>query len=309
MSRLSLAIGSAIIVAWLLTIGVLLKNHYLHPEQIPEFENADLFTSVEVVERWKNVEEFMLILQNNDVVGASATTISKSLKPDKTMTYLMQFALSAKLSPILPTVNVKVSAGLDSGFNLTKFHGIGNIGSASLSATGKISEQTLQLKIANGSNISLRRIALPNSVSLAEAVRPALGKKLKIAPGNQTSIPVLDPLSGRNRGTMTIKVQDKEGVKVNGRIVKAHRVVSDLHDIKTTMWVDSDVNTLKRQLVGNLVMERTSATEALSKFPQLNEPITIPDLDSAEFANVPLTQPGSPPQASSGPGLLDSLLR
>jgi len=161
---------------WLLTIGFLLRNHYFYPEEIPAFENADLFTSVEAVERWRDIEEYMLILQNDVVAGASATTITKSLEPDRNLTYVMQFALSAKLSPILPPVNVKVTAGLDPEFSLTKFYGDGDIGPARLRATGKIDKEILYIKIDNNNATNIKKVELQNPVSLAEAVRPALSK-------------------------------------------------------------------------------------------------------------------------------------
>lgn len=271
-------------------MGFLLRNHYISADPVPAFSEDSFFGSVEAVKKWRDIEEVMLIKQGDRAAGASITEIAQEGQPDDTLTYDARFGMSIKVSPLLPQIVLKGRSLMNDRMQLERFHATADIGPAKLSATGKVVNNILYLRTANNNKINFERIQLEGPVSLAEAVRPALGSQVEIAPGKTFSMPVMDPLTGANRGNLTISIKEKETITVEGENVKAFRVVSSIQDIETIMWIDAYGQTLKRNLVGNFTMERTSATRALDIAPALAEPADIPDLEISEFKDVPLQQ-------------------
>lgn len=145
---------------------------------------------------------------------------------------------------------------------------------------------------------------------MAEALRPTLGRRMKIQTGEKMSAPILDPLTGRNRGTLTIEIGEKDTLTLDGQQVEGYKVVSSVGDIKTTMWVDDAGQTIRRQLVGGLSMERTTRDKALAHAPSLEQPVEIPQLDPADFKGIPTVREGDAQSGSSagGLGMLEALL-
>lgn len=297
-------------------MGFLFKNYYLQRSAAPAYTTESLFGSVEAIPRWQDVEEYMLIISKGNrglsrtPVGATATTIRRADNPTTGATYMAHFNLAGKLASLLPAATVKVAANLDKDINLTSFYGETSLGPLNLTSTGKLDGSILYILTTNGANVSKSRVPVENSISLAEALRPVLGSQMSIKSGSRISTPVLDPLTGISRGTLTVEIQDEELISVNGKEIQAFRVESSIGDIKTLMWVDAEGNTLRRQLVGNFFMERTTKEEALHQAPSLAEPVEVRPLDIAEFTGVPLQgSEAAEEQQSSGLGMIQNLLR
>lgn len=243
-------------------------------------------------------------------MGATVTTIRRVDNPTTAVTYQAHFNLEGKLAPLLPKAIVKVAASLDKNVTLTSFHGETSLGPLDLRSTGLVSDSTLLISTRNNSIINRTKVPLQQPISMAEALRPVLGRQMVIKKGATMSTPVLDPLTGISKGTLTIEVGEQEIISINGNETQAFRVVSSIGEIKTIMWVDADGNTLRRQLLGNLFMERTTKEEALRQAPSL-ETLAEPEaLDVADFADVPLQgRVEAQEQKSSGLGLIQGLLR
>ncbi len=316
MTRRSLLTGSTILIAWLITMGFLFRDYYLQRSNQPTYTTESLFGSVKAIPRWQDVEEYMLIISKGSQgtsrtpVGATATIIQQVDNPTTAVMYRAKFNLAGKLAPLLPTATVKVTADLDKDISLTSFHGETSLGPLNISSSGLIADSTLYISTSNGNTISRSKVPFRRSISMAEALRPVLGRQMSIASGAKMSTPILDPLTGVSRGTLTIEVQDKEPITVNGTEIMAFRVISSIGDIETLMWVDDAGNTLRRQLVGNLFMERTTKDEALKQAPTLADQVTPQTLDIAEFADVPVHGSGDAQKIQpSGLGLIQGLLR
>lgn len=309
--------GSMVLICWAITMAFLAKNYYLYKTPAPEYTSEGLFASVSTVPGWQDIEEYMLIVQTDkdsgarNIIGAAATEIRRIADPVTTATYEATLNLEGKLSPLLPRAIVKVSSLLDRNVSLTNFHGMATVGPVSFTATGALANNLLYVITHKPNGISYTKRELKDGISMAEALRPALGTQMEIKPGNQMSAPILDPLSGRYRGTLTIRIEKKEPVIIEGREIKAFRVVSSLGDIRTTMWVDEDGQTLRRQLIGGLAMERTTREKALAQAPSLQETLEIPEVDPADFKDVPLSREGEVKNGENLPGMsmLEALLK
>jgi hypothetical protein len=299
-------------------MGFLIRNQYTDAAPLPDYTSEKLFGSVTPVNRWEDIEEYMLIVQTNaqsgarKIVGASSTEIRKHRDAGTTSTYRAKVLLEGQVSPLLPKAVVKVSGYLNEDVNLTAFHGEAALGPLTFVATGSIVNNMLYVKTVNANKTNLLKRPFQNNLSLAEALRPALGNQMEIKPGNQMTAPVLDPLTGRNRGMLRIVIGEKETLGLNGQDIETYRVTSSIGDLETVMWVDAEGKTVRRQLVGGLAMERTTREEALKVAPSLDAPVEVPQLDYAEFRGVPIEREGD---ASSGGGsipgmnMLESLLK
>ncbi len=243
-------------------------------------------------------------------VGATATTIRRVDNPTTTVAYRAHFNLEGKLAPLMPKAVVKVVADLDKGVTLTSFHGITHLGPLALESTGFVRDRILYISVANGSDVSKSKVALQNSISMAEALRPILSRQMKIETGSKMSTPIIDPLTGLSRGTLAVEIQMQEEISVNGKEMQAFRVESSIGDIQTLMWINPEGQILRRQLLGNLFMERTTKEEALKQAPSLAEKAEIQGHNIAEFADVPFR--GSEETKENQPGglaIIQGLLR
>lgn len=285
-------------------MGALLKNHYFRKEIIPAFSSSEFFQGVKATDNWQDIEEYMLLKRGNNTVGASRTSIKKM---DRATTgtpsfgYAGVFTLSGKLNDLLPQANVRVRTQLDPDMNLTKFSAAMDIAGISYSANGQVIDKSLYLAISKPNNISHKIVHLDKPITLSEFARSTLASKMDIKVGNTETMPVVNPLSGSVSGSLKVTVEGKETITVQEREVSAYKLVSDFNDIRTTMWVSKDGTTLKRQLVGNISMEKTDRETALKVVPTLDDQQSITDLDLSHFndqspQNGSTNAPGNTPE-------------
>lgn len=298
-------------MAWGLTMAVLVKRQREESGNLEDYSAESLFGSVEVLRTWRDIEDYMVILQSGKPVGASLTEIRQDKNQDTTLTITMDFRLSAKPSDVLPTIEAKAFGHLNNKLELEAFFAKANAGPLTLNVNGLSTENELYLKATNFNNISYSRRQLKEPMTLTEAVRPALGSQMTIAPGQTLRTPVLDPLTGKSHGLLMIAIGEKEAITVDGEEVQGFRVVTKLHDIESIMWVDATGRTLKRNLFGNLTMERTSREKALEVAPSLAKGVAIPPLDIEEFPEQTVPDDGGnpAPAGSSALGLLGRILQ
>lgn len=286
--RYPLILGIAVVVGWGITMGFLYRNHYAQTQEVPRFDEAEFFQSVKAVEKWQDVNEFMVVKHNNTVVGGSVNSIVKLDSPDKSNLYKFRFVTQLKISELLPPFTVRITGTLDDHQNLSAFHANADLGVTDINVSGQAVSKTLYLKTNTGTGPTYQKLLLKNPVNLAGVVRPALGKHLEIRKGNRMAAPVIDPLTGETRGTLAIVVGDQEDVRVGDKNVRLHKVTSTLGDIQTSMWVDDAGLTHKRQLVGSYTMERSTSEIVAAIVPSLWKADNSAPIDFSEFRNVEL---------------------
>ncbi len=298
-------IGCVILLGWIVTMGMLLKDHN-RTGDIPTLDpsSSDFFGSVQALERWNDIEEWMEIVQVNPetgdtrTVGASRTTIVLLDDATTATAYRGEFVISAKLSPLLPQGTIAGNAILDRYGSLTEFGVRGQVGQLKLSSQGVVLNDLLYLHVDNMNEINRIKKRLDQPVTFNEMLRPSLARHMKLEPGERMSSPIVDPLTGQHRGSMRLEVLQREAIVINGRRISALRVKSSIGDIETLMWVDEEGRTLRRNLVNNLRMDRVDKEAALEIIPTLADEIDFPSLDLTEFREVPVDSG----EASGNPG-------
>lgn len=307
--------GAAILLAWGVTLAVLLKN-YGTPGDIPtDPDSSDFLRSVTVAEKWQDIEEWMEIVQVNpdtgqtQSVGATRTTIAQRDNPTSTSAYTAEFVFSAKLTPLLPVATISGVAELDKDSALTSFGVRGELARLALSTQGTVVREKLYVLLDKPNETSRYIKTLDQPVTFGEVLRPSLSRHMKLAPGEKMSSPIIDPLTGQSRGYIRLEVVQRERIQLQGRSVTALRIRSSIGDIETLMWVDEQGRTLRRNLVNNLRMDRVSRDRALELAPGIEKPVKFPPLDLAQFQNLSV-DPASSPNDLSGPaGMLNLILR
>lgn len=307
------SLGWLVMAVWAGTMLVLFRQYADHGHAALDGGDINFFHSVEAAPRWKDVDEWMVLVQSSpgrpdQVLGGSKIQIRRLDDPTTGTAYGAEFALQGKFSALVPTATIRGNATIDADSNLTGYFIRGDLAGLQLSSQGAVLNDILYAKINNMAQTTRLKQRLDSPVSFGELLRPALSRRMKIAVGEKMSSPVIDPLTGVAKGKVVVTIEAREPIELGGESVPAYRVVSQLGDIKTVMWVDAEGQTLRRKLVNGIRMDRSDRQTALKAAPLLDTPVAAPEMDFSEFRNVPMRRQGQAPEEASW-SVLGSILQ
>ncbi|MGI8905994.1 MAG: hypothetical protein ACR2IE_05830 [Candidatus Sumerlaeaceae bacterium] len=279
------AVGGVITLAWLVMMASLLTRHVLPQKRTPLDESAIEDPAV-LTHRWRDMREYMLLMYGKAILGAASTVVYRLEGPR--VHYVANFRLGATLgfAKLRQTITIKAIGELDSQFELKGFFVDANLATLRLRVRGATRGTELFLDVEKNGHHALSRLQLGRRISLLEAVRPALMQKFVIRPGAVYVLPVADPMFSMQHGQVEIRILDREKLTVSGRDLMGYKVEMRLNDFISYCWVDRHGNTLRRQIVGNLTMERADEVEAKKVSGVLSEPLELPALDLGQFTRV-----------------------
>ena len=279
-------IGTGITALWLGMMTSLIVAHVLPQRREPMMENTVEDPST-LTRRWRDTREFMLLKYGSAIMGAASTVVQRVDAPD--VHFVANFRLGATFgfAKLKQAISLKAVGELNSEFELSGFYVESNLAGIAVRVRGETRGNELFLDTDNNGRHSLSRLQLGRRISLLEAVRPALMQKFAIRPGATYVLPVADPTLSMEQGEVEIRILDKVSLVLDGRTMSAYKVEMRLNDFVSYSWVDSAGQTLRRQIVGNLFMDRASETEAKKVSPLLNEELRMPPLDLEQFKKVP----------------------
>ena len=230
----------------------------------------------------------MLLAMGSSTIGAASTSVRRLEVPRPH--YEAEFRLGAKLGNALfnQTLNLKGAATLDAHMHLSTFHVEADIPGNQLNLTGLCRGSQLYLKSSRAGKTVLSVVDMKRQFSFLEAVRPSALNHIEIKPGTVVKLPVVDPMLSMQQGDVIISIKDPEEIKVNDKPVWAYRVEMRLNNFVSVSWVDKKGTTLKRQLIGSLVMEKTSKKLAAAASSVIDTEIKIPEINVSEFDNIPV---------------------
>ncbi len=286
-------IGIGITLVWLGAMAHLVKNHLVHSGD-GGATIAATDAEPELTKDWRDVEEHMLLKLGSRTIGAFSMTVRQTTDTAKS-SYRADFRLGAQLriGPLTRPVEMAGLGLLDKKLNLQALHVTGNLAGLPLGMTGMMIGNVLMLQSQHDGQLKRAQINMGREVSLLDAVRPAALRGFQIKEGNSLRIPVVDPFFSMERGVAEIRVKAEEKITVNERQRDAYRVETTLNDFVSTTWVDRQGTTLKRQLFGNLSMERATEEDARAKSPVISQEMHMPPFQAAEFRDVPLQDVGT----------------
>lgn len=300
----SLISGSVVLVAWAVTMVFLLRDS--HQVAIPEAPtDGNYFGSVHVIHRWRDVEEAAKILKSGTVIGATITTIRQTPN-DNLSSYTANISASVKFNPLLPGISFKALAHLDKSMALQNLQARADLGITDIAIAALVDNEKLYVKTSKSNSINRSVKSLNAPISLASVARNSLPNTFTLAPGKDLNIPVNDPLLGNLKGTLKLHVKERTELKLDETTPTAYRVESELGDIRTVMWMDRRGQILRRQLVGDIIMDKTSRAESLKIAPDLEAPLDPLPITVEEFRGIPEDTQESP--GGLDLGILKSLM-
>jgi hypothetical protein len=274
-----------IVAFWLAMMFSLVRNEIL-PIRRAMPDDASAFSPRQIARKWRDYSEYMLVTYGGVEVGAASTSITRELEEPARYTVDTRFDVSLGMLAAARHVSLIARAELDDNFELSRFHIRCDLVATKIAVTGMVSEEVLYVETEQGGRIKRTRFALDRAISLLDAVRPIAARNLDVVPGRTVRVPVVDPVWSMDVGTLEVRIGDIEKITVGGAGVDAYRVESRLNDFVSTAWVDATGRTLRRQLAGQLALERTTPARAFQAGTALVDTLTMPDINPADFANI-----------------------
>jgi len=286
----------AVVVFWLIMMGSLAYRELGKSRGLLVGDDSPLAPAA-IARTWRDYSEYALLVWQGTTVGAMATSITREQSP--TPRYLLELHLEAQPRPLAGAGGITLAglAELDLELVLKRFRLLGRILNADFEMNGFISaDAELFLELRRGEERTRLRFKLEQPISLAEVIRPLALRTAEIRTGTSFRVPVVDPLWSMQIGVLEITVGDIETLRLPDGEIQAWRVESRINDFVSTSWVDAAGRPVRRQLVGGLWLDRTTAQRALQVAPTLASRFEFVDLQVRDFADVspqPISEFGS----------------
>lgn len=277
--------GTAITVLWVAMMTSLVVAHIL-PHKREPLPDSSIDDPATLTRHWQDSREYMLLKYGPAVLGASSSIVQKLDGPQ--VRFVANFRLGATFgfAKLKQAMRLKAVGELDSQFELSAFYLDSDLAGYRLRVRGAVRGTELFVDLDKNGQHSISRLQLGRRISLLEAVRPAVMHHYAIKPGATYVLPVADAGFTLQQGQVEMRVLERDDQVLGGRKVAAYRVETRLNDFVSSSWVDRQGNTLKRQVIGQLYMERCTAPEAEKISPVLRESLIFPPLDLEQFKRV-----------------------
>ncbi|RLG29704.1 hypothetical protein DRN98_08140, partial [Methanosarcinales archaeon] len=229
-------IGGAIIIAWLLMIGLLVrKTNFSEPIAQTAYitdKAAKIVTSQ---------HDWMEIYLKGKKVGYAVTHVSPV--EDE---YLIQEQIFLRLNLLgqASVIRTLTQSVADHQFRLKNFIFRMTSGIVSFCVSGKIDGKRMLLKIGEGLAKRSESIMLPEKPVIGGGIALFFkGRRLEV--GESFVFPVFDP-STMTQKNMVLKMEGKETLVINRIDYEAIRLEGEMLGQKLTFWLDERGNVLKQ---------------------------------------------------------------
>jgi hypothetical protein len=278
-------IGILITALWLVMMGLLVRDHLL---PTPIGQDAEPFPQQRLAARWRDVHDVMVIRRGDQLLGAVRLNLTRA--PNRETHTAVQ-RLQMRLAPGFE-VNLRAIAILDEALDLDRFWVELDTPALDFTVRGQIVHEAdgeaLLFAMTGPQGERVMRRPLAESISLLDAIRPALFDAIDLEPGATYRIPSADLFGSLGVGDYVIEVQDYDIIETLGGQVATFRIAADFNGIRTTSWVDESGQLVRQHVWGDVFIERVSGVrprDVLAEFPGIFEPITMPEIDLAHATN------------------------
>ena len=246
-ARLARPLSALVVVAWVLQMGVLLRQTFY---RAPLALAADL-GSYSGSAQWRG------IYYRGDKIGFS---IGQTTPTDDGYEIREDTRLTMTLVGATAAVRMTSRAFVERSFALRRFSFSLDPGTGPTTIEGALDGKRLDLTIRNsaGERRESRDLAEPPALSL-NLPRTLAARGLE--PGQKLVVSVFDPATLRN-SPMRIEVQAREVVQAAGRPVPAFRVLGRLAGVTITSWVTDTGEVVKEESPMGLLVVRETPEQA-----------------------------------------------
>jgi hypothetical protein len=271
-------VPSAIALFWLGMMGWLVYNHIL-----PRAASGDVeeLTPARLAEKWSDTSEYMTIRLGDRSEGVSCTLIEQRRKEGDFIacnrTWLDLDMLGGRHAFRLETV-----ALLNAEFRLNQAVANLRIDDMPMTFKALATPKKLLYRWEFEGQLQVGSQPLDKPISLLEAARPLIGRKMDLKVGKVYRLPVLDSTWSLRQGEAEIRVEAEEDIRVSSSTVHVYRLATQLGPFNSYAWVDLNGRVWRRTM-STIVMERITSREASRRFPGIDAPIAAPIVTAADF--------------------------
>jgi len=285
-------------------MALLVRNHLLPKRMIGEPVDV---SPAQLTEEWRDYQEWMSLSLGGKSDGIAYTTIRRERNGEG---YQAENRVWLELEVLGGQHDFRLETGawLDQAFCLERAAVRVRLDGAEMRFTSVIQGRRLYYRwqYEDRTRVGFQRLEQP--ISLLEAMRPMLTRRLDLKVGAIYRMPVLDSTWSLREGTAEVRVVAREPIELAGKAVDSYRLVVQLGPFASTMWVSPRGEVLRREFAYNIVMERVEPDVARKRFPGVDAPVEIPLMKASDFREQDRQQ--SLPDEDLGPlSVLGGLFR
>jgi hypothetical protein len=273
------SISIAIMAFWLFMMTLLVRNHLL-PRTT--FGEAVEISPAQLTEEWHDYEEWMRLTIGGKSEGVAYTTIRR--RPEEAG-YVADNRVWLELEVLGAKHNFRLETGasLDQAFCLERALARVRLDEAEMRFVAVIQGRRLYYRwqYEDRTRVGLQRLEQP--ISLLEAMRPMLTRRLELKVGAVYRMPVLDSTWSLREGLAEVRVVAREPIEIAGKSTDSYRLVVQLGPFASTTWVSPRGEVLRREFAYNIVMERVEPDVMRKRFPGIDAPVEIPPMKPSDF--------------------------
>ena len=246
-SRFNPLITLAAVAAWLLLIGMLVKDHYF-------WSGAEIKAALQLSAA--ETDDWFLIRIRGSNAGFGR---SRQYRSDDGWVLKDNLKISLNIQGQLKPVTIISNAVVDNEFRLKSFNLKVASGIISFQQKGRIDGRNLLVRSPAALGGGERRIKLFQAPRISRSLGlPAPLTGLNV--GDEMTIPIFDPLDGQKWDAF-VRVEDKARLKAAGVEMEAWLVKAFFRTVEANMWVDKEGRLIKGRLPLGITVMRTTKEE------------------------------------------------
>ncbi|NOZ76005.1 MAG: transglutaminase domain-containing protein [FCB group bacterium] len=222
--------------------------------------------------------EWMDILLNGEKIGYSFTSTQRTEDHDVALNSFMH--LNTIIAGYPTTVTSQYRARVDSQYRLKKFDFFLNSQSFTTRLKGVRDGDRLRVRIIQGQDSSVISFPAPPDLTPSMALKSLIVRQ-GIAPGQNVSIPVYEPMS-QSVVPVQIRHLGKTWIDWDSTRVEVNKLQIEYNGFPTIVYLDDNGLTYREESLMGLVMQRTEGKPDVSS-------LASNKIDLAGFYSVPLT--------------------
>lgn len=236
--------GSAILVVWLIMMGLLIQRSCVAPAK-----KVSLVTSnplgVESTEEWSGI-------YFKDTKAGYASSLRQ--KTDSGYYFKENAVMDLVMLEVPQRIISSLTAETDHDLLLRSFSCTVTSGIITFSATGNVRGKTAHVKIKSGGIEQEKDVQLADAPTLAETMRFAMARS-GLTPGTTLKRTIFDPLTLSSR-TITTVVEKVEEITIRGRKQFCFRIKESFNGIIVYAWLNQKGETVKEESPVGFVLVR-----------------------------------------------------
>lgn len=269
-------VSGAIVLFWGAMMAHLIRNDIW---TIGLTGDAVIVSPEEFTQNWRDIDEWMEVSHKDTTLGVIRTQVQQLETNDYVASSRVRFRLPIG---ILKSELQADALGLfDASLTLGRATLEGRLGAYRLRIEMEVSGDTLYYMVVANGQTSGGQFDLVQPPSIYEAMQTLVSRSRDLEVGKVYTVPVFDPLWNVGDGVAVMRVTARETIapRPGDEPVETFRIETRFNDMVSVAWVDDEGRTVKQRIGPNLVFARVDPARALSRFPDLAQPVGFPEVD------------------------------